>query len=120
MASVGGISVSAWRGTLNGPRATVDVVTRPGIAGTGFLASAASAQESQVATDALHVSLAAAAASRDACLALIGMVVTVIDALGTTWTDVLVVDCQADVRAIAGVAGNAALLSCRWRLIAED
>jgi hypothetical protein len=120
MASVGGTTVDSFRGQLQGPSAMAEPYTRSGVAGAGFVVNLASAPASSIETAKLYDTLANARAARVTFEALHGTVVTVVDSVGETWTDVLVVTAQHEVMAVTGAAGFTAMLRSSWTMIAEN
>ena len=118
MANIGALSFSSMRGTLQGPRAEVQVHHRPGVAGHGLVVSAPHGVEQELQT-MLISNLGACIAYLGAAEALIGSVVSVTDADGTTFANCSILDTRGSTQVIAGAGGSTYLLTQVWRLVAE-
>lgn len=119
MSNIGVLNFTSMRGDLQGPRPNVSIFTRPGVAGHGLVVSAPHGIEQELETDYVGP-LSTAMAQFDAAEALIGTVVSITDAAGTTMANCTILDVAGRSYAITGAgAGNDTLLRLRWRLIAE-
>jgi hypothetical protein len=114
--AIGSLSPNAWRGTLQGPRKTVETFTRPGVAGSGLVVDAARAPEVEIETDFLG-SLADCQTFRTTAELMVGTVVSCSDQWGASWDDVAVIAVESQITATAGT--YAGVCRTRWRLIAE-
>jgi hypothetical protein len=119
MASIGGVALDYWRGAIQRPRKRVEIHTRAGVAGVGYTVGAAIGVASDIATGKLVASLSAAMTQVAAFEAMVGTVVTAVDAAGTSHALTLVTDCRSEIRAVAGVAGMVAIVETHWQLTVE-
>lgn len=120
MSNVGALTVSAMRGTLQGPRPIVRVFQRPGVVGHGLVVSAAHGVEQDIETDLIS-SRSACLAHLDAAEALVGTVVSITDADGSTFANCSILNCQGQTMAIAGAgAGVDCLVRVRWSIKVES
>lgn len=120
MASIDGNTVSSMRGTIQRPQASAELVTRPGVAGYGWIGNAARAPISTVETVTLVASAAAADTLMDTYAAIPASgPVAVVDGLGVTHTPCLVLSVEGTITAITGVSGSTHAVTCTWTLIAE-
>lgn len=132
MASIATLTDLSMRGLIHPPKRRVTQFIRDGIDGSGFSRTKLHGVPSQVTT---HHTLVATETDpgpppviqapteayvilRDAAYALIGTVVTVVDAFGETFDNVVVQDCQVS-EAVATVGSGGLYCSIAWVLIAE-
>lgn len=118
MANIGSLSFTAMRGTLQGPRSDVQVFKRAGSSGHGLLISASHGVEQELQTILISTP-AACIAYLGAAEVLVGTVVSVTDADGTTFANCSILDTRGSTQAISGAGGNTCLLTQVWRLVAE-
>lgn len=118
MASIGGITVSAMRGTILEPMTEVQTFTRPGVAGLGLIIDSAHPKTVEIETD--HYGTAANIGTFvGSAVATIGTSVTVVDQFGSTWTDVAVLDLSYSIFVAKGMGGsNTHIVRARWTLAA--
>jgi len=119
MSNIGGLVFTAMRGTLQGPRPDAQVFRRAGVAGHGVVVSAPHGVEQELQT-ILISSPAACIAYLGAGEALVGTVVSVTDADGTTFANCTILDVRGATQAITGAGGNTCLMTQIWRLVAES
>ena len=135
MASIGSITDLTMQGVIHPPRRRVSQFVRDGIAGSGYTRTKAHGTVSQVIT---HHTLEAEEIDpgggdppvvvtpkekyitlRDAAYAIIGTVVTVVDAFGESFNNVVVQDCQVS-EAVATLGTGGLYCAISWSLIAES
>ena len=126
MASIGSITNVEMQGIVHTPRAMATQYIRDGLAGSGFTTTAAHGIESKLITHhpLNDVPLGATAKEqyailRDIAYAIIGTVVTVVDAFGETFNNVVVMTCQVG-QAYAATGGADLYCSIEWTIIAEE
>lgn len=133
MTSIGSLTGLTMRGVIHPPKRRVAQYIRDGIDGSGYSRTKIHGVLSQVTTH--HVLEATETAPgpppvvepptakyttlRNNAYALIGTVVTVVDAFGETFNNVVVQDCQVG-EAMATVGGGGLYCSISWSLIAES
>lgn len=133
MAAIASFTGISMQGVIHPPKRVVRQFVRDGVAGSGYTRSVAHGAVSNVVThhlfDAVETSpgpppvISPAVDEyktfRDAAYALIGTIVTVVDAFGETFNNVVVQDCT--VSAANAVSGSNGLhASVAWVLIAEE
>lgn len=123
MASIGGITVTTWRGSLDPTGQTVEEITRPGVSGHAYATRGKRAMEGLVRTIIDVTSAAAIETTRAAVKALQGTSVTVIDGVGNTINNVVVeqvriISTRAVASAVGGINGTAAthIMEVEWQL----
>jgi hypothetical protein len=117
--AIGSLTPNAIRGTVQGEKKPVSVVTRAGVAGTGLLVGAAQATPYQLETD-YYGTLAQCGTWRDSALAMVGTVVSITDAFGATWSDTAVLDIEFRFITAKGLGGsNTTILRATWTLVSE-
>lgn len=131
MASIGTISDVSMQGVIHPPKSQVVQYIRDGVAGSGYAKTVAHGVVSQVIThhplvgtvdegppEVVTPPTAIYATLRNTAYAMIGTVVTVVDAFGETFNNVVVVNCTvSEAQAAVGSAGLYCSIS--WELIAE-
>ena len=117
--NIGLLNFTSMRPDLQGPRPDVTVFRRAGVIGHGLVVSAAHGIEQEIEADYVGP-LSTAMSTFDAAEALVGTVVSITDASGTTMANCSIIDVQGGTRAITGAgAGNDTLLRLRFRRVAE-
>lgn len=115
MSAIGTITCDGWRGTIQGPAASVETWRRAGVEGNGASVSAAHGRPSEIETDHLGTGTEIATAE-----AMVGTTVSVTDCIGDTWSDVLVMSVTGTIRAVVGVDGGSThLTTLRWQLLVD-
>ncbi len=115
--NIGTFTPNTWRGTLQGPRKSIEIFQRAGVAGNGVVVGAAHGQESQVETVALCDSLGDATTLMDDIEAIIGTLVSVTDDAGRTFDLSAVLSAQSVVQSCKGVDGKTALVTTQWSIL---
>ena len=121
MASIAGNTVSSFAGRLTRGRVAARVVRRNGVNGAAGLFGKWAPQPDRVVTTAYASSLAAADALAETyrtvlktCIA--GTLVTVVDGVGTSWSNVLVLDVVPMIDLLIGPT-NPWCVTCTWMLL---
>jgi len=115
--NIGAFTPDTWRGTLQGPRKSVETFQRAGVPGNGVVVGAAHGQESQIETVALCTDLAAAATLVTTLEAIVGTVVSVTDDAGRTFDLSAVLSAQSIINSCKGVSGKTALVTTQWSIL---
>jgi hypothetical protein len=119
MAAIGSLTISAWRGTVQGEQKPVDIITRAGVAGTGLMVGAPQATPYSVETD-YYGTVSQVGTWRDTALGYVGTVVSVTDSHGATWGDTAVLGLQFVILRCLGLGGsNTHLIRATWQLVSE-
>ena len=131
MASVGTITGVSMQGVIHTPKSQVTQYIRDGIAGSGYTKTVTHGVISQVIThhplvgtvdegppEVITPPATIYATLRNEAYALIGTVVTVVDAFGETFNNVVVKDCTVS-QAVAATGSAGLYCSISWQLIAE-
>jgi hypothetical protein len=119
MAAIGTLTISAMRGTVQGERKPVEIITRPGVAGTGLLVGAYQAPPYTLETD-YYSTLANCLTWMASADLLVGTSVSVTDALGETRSDTAVLGLDYQVIRAKGLGGsNTHIVRATWTMASE-
>lgn len=118
MASVSSLTVNAWRGSILGEQKGVEIITRAGVAGTGILVGAYQATRSVIETE-YYGTLANCQTWVNTAVTYTGNSISVTDALGTTWSDTVVLSVTYKIQAVKGLGANTHIVFATWEMMAE-
>jgi hypothetical protein len=119
--TIGGLSFDAMHGTVNLPGDGLEVLQRPGRDCARYKAIGQRASESTVRTVKFCANAAAADSEEAAYAAARGELVTVVDAHGSSYYGVAVLDCQIQNKQAVIQGGAAKIrLEAIWTLQAGD
>lgn len=118
MAAIGSLTIQALRGTPQNEAKVVQVITRPGVDGTGMLVGAYQSREFTVETD-YYSTLVNVQSWRATALTYVGTSVSMTDGLGETWTDTLVLDISFQILAVKGLGSSTHLIRAQWRMMVD-
>lgn len=118
MSSIGTLSFTAWKGTIQPQSASVETFTRAGVDGTGLLVGAVRGVQSAIETVNVDT-LVNVAADLDDAKAMVGTVVTAVDDSGTTFSNTAVISVSGTIKRCGGVGSSTHMLTMSWQLLAE-
>jgi hypothetical protein len=118
MAAIGSLTIHAMRGTPQGEAKAVQVITRPGVDGTGMLVGAYQSREFTVETDFYSTQVNVDSWYATA-LTYVGTSVSMTDGIGTVWTDTLVLDIAFQINAVKGLGASTHLIRAQWRMMVD-
>ena len=118
MAAIGSLTIQAMRGTPQNELQSVQVITRPGVDGTGLLVGEYQSQPFTVETD-YYSTLANVQTWRGTASTYVGTSVTMTDGLGEAWTDVIVLGLQYQILAVKGLGSSTHLIRAQWTLMVD-
>ena len=119
MPSIGGITVITIKGGLTPPGESVEEITRPGHDGHAYKRFGERAPRAELTSIRDVDAVAGVAAHILACVALKGTLITVIDDVGVTMNNVMVIEVET-VRSrevgtpVGGVTAGNHLIAMRW------
>lgn len=119
MAAIGAITVDIMRGLPDPYGDELEQIERTGVDGSAFFIKGARAAPRQIETVETFVKASTTPQAKlQAYLALKGTIVTLTDAHGTSWTNILIADVSATVSPVAAVSGGTAnataMISASW------
>lgn len=126
MASIDSNTVLTMTGAMAlGAGERVEDIRRPHVDGVAFRKTGKRGPRVSVTTTLDLGSAAACKSELETYVATMGTLVTVLDAIGNQWANVMVHDVQrlgakAHLGAVGGINGGNYLLMCRWILQATD
>ncbi len=118
MAAVGSLTIHAWRGTVQGESKQTQIITRPGVDGTGMLVSAYQSKEFDIETD-FYSTLANVLAWQATALTYPGTTISTTDAFGVTYTDTVIIDVRSTIVTVKGLGSSTHLIRSQWRMLVD-
>ena len=118
--SIGGYTMITIKGVPTPPATMVAEITRPNVDGHAYVAQGSRAPVELLSSRVDLVSAAAAGNEIVAYRALCSTLVTYVDDVGNTWTNVMVLSVRASYKYVAtpvgGVNGGNYLVSAQWQV----
>ena len=118
MASIGSLSITAWRGTIVGEMKPVEIVRRAGVDGTGLLVGAYASTPVTIETDYIDT-LANVQAWTTTALTYPGTSISVTDAMGDTWSDTAILDLTYSYLRVKSAGVSAYLVRATWTMMVD-